>query len=140
MMDPPELRSKLQGVVAFPVTPFKADLSLDLEGLRHNLARLIEHPISAVVSAGGTGELYSLTPAEYVQVVKATVEATQSRVPVIAGVGFNQSMAVQMARQAAEAGADGILAFPPNYPNADEEGMVAYYRAIGEASGLGMVI
>ena len=66
-MDPQELRSKLYGVIAFPVTPFKKDLTLDHDGLRNNLERLLEHPICAVIAAGGTGEVYSLTPPEYLQ-------------------------------------------------------------------------
>lgn len=140
LMEPAELRSKLSGVIAFPTTPFKDDLSLDLAGLRHNLAKLLEHPVCAVVAAGGTGEIYSLTPAEHVQVIKATVETAQGRAPVIAGVGFGQQLAVEMARAAAEAGADGILAFPPYYPQADDEGMLEYYRAIGRATRLGMLI
>lgn len=139
MMDPAELRSKLHGVVAFPVTPFKADLSLDLDGLRENLTRS-KYPLCAVVAAGGTGELYSLGPSEYIEVVSTTVSAVRGGVPVIAGVGFNQAMAVEMARQAAKVGADGILAFPPYYPNADEEGLMAYYGAIGQATSLGLLI
>lgn len=139
-MQPAELRSKFHGVIAFPITPFKQDYALDLEGLRHNLIKLREHQLCAVVAAGGTGEMYSLTPAEYVQVVKTTVETIGGQAPIIAGVGFNQAMAVEMARHAAEAGADGILAFPPYYPGADEEGMLAYYGAIGQATKLGLLI
>ena len=139
-MEPAELRSRLSGVIAFPVTPFKEDLSLDLAGLRRNLAKLVEHPICAVVAAGGTGEMYSLTPAEHAEVIKITVNAVAGRVPVIAGVGFGQRMAVEMARAAAAAGADGILALPPYYPQADDEGMFEYYRAIGGATGLGLLI
>jgi 5-dehydro-4-deoxyglucarate dehydratase len=140
MMTPTELRSKFHGVIAFPITPFNKDLSLDLEGLRHNLTKLAEHSVCAVVAAGGTGEVYSLTPAEYAQVVRTTVEVINGKAPIIAGVGFNQAMAVEMAKTAAEAGADGILALPPYYPNADDEGMLAYYRAIGEATKLGLLI
>jgi 5-dehydro-4-deoxyglucarate dehydratase len=140
MMEPGELRSSLSGVIAFPVTPFKNDLAVDTSGLRSNLAKLVEHPICAVVAAGGTGEVYSLTPAEHLQVIKTTIEAVQGRVPVIAGVGFNQRLAIELARSAAEAGADGILALPPYYPNADDDGMLEYYRAIGEATRLGMLI
>src|SRR5687768_1642508 len=134
MMEPAQLRSKFSGVIAFPVTPFQKDLSLDLAGLRGNLTRLIEHAVCAVVAAGGTGEMYSLTPAEHLQVIKTTVEIVGGKAPVIAGVGFNQPMAVEMARAAEAAGADGILALPPYYPQADPEGMFEYYRAIGQAT------
>jgi 5-dehydro-4-deoxyglucarate dehydratase len=139
-MQPDELRSRLQGVIAFPITPFKSDLSLDVEGLRRNLEMLLQHPICAVVAAGGTGEMYSLSPAEHQQVVRATVAAAAGRVPVIAGVGFGSQLAVELARASNDAGADGILAFPPYYPNADDEGLLAYYRAVGEATPLGLLV
>jgi 5-dehydro-4-deoxyglucarate dehydratase len=140
MIKPEELRAKYGGVVAFPVTPFRDDLSLDIEGLRHNLTQLMNHPVSAVVAAGGTGEIYSLTPGEHAQVVETTVEIVNGRTPIIAGVGFNRMLAVEMAERAATSGADAILALPPYYPQADEEGLVEYYRAIGDATDLGMLI
>jgi 5-dehydro-4-deoxyglucarate dehydratase len=84
--------------------------------------------------------MYSLTPDEYLQVVKTTVQAVEGRVPIIAGVGFNQQMAVALAHAAEKLGVDGILALPPYYPNADDEGMLEYYRAIGHATRLGMLI
>src|SRR4026209_91315 len=139
-MHPNTLRNKLAGVIAFPVTPFKENLSLDLPGLHHNLTKLLEHPISAVVAAGGTGEMYSLTPAEYARVIELTTHAIEDRVPVIAGVGFGQRLAVEMAQAAEKAGADGILAFPPYYPQAEDDGLIEYYRAIGNATRLGMLI
>lgn len=140
MTEAAELRDKFEGVIAFPITPFKRDLSLDIDGLRHNLTKLMAHKVCAVVAAGGTGEVYSLTPTEHLQVIKTTVEVAGGRAPVIAGVGFNRQMAVETARAAEEAGADGILALPPYYPQADDEGMLEYYRAIGEASRLGLLI
>src|SRR5258708_6350457 len=139
-MAPNELRAGFSGVIAFPNAPLKSDLSLDTDGLRENLAKLLEHPVCAVVAAGGTGEMYSLTPGEHLQVIRSTVAAARGRVAVIAGVGFGERLAVELARAATEAGADGILAFPPYYPQADDEGMLAYYRAIGEATRLGMLI
>src|SRR5215510_10449632 len=140
MMKPEELRAKFSGVVAFPVTPFRDDLSLDIEGLRRNLAQLMKHPVCAVVAAGGTGEVYSLTPSEHAQVVETTVGVVNGRAPVIAGVGFNRTLAIELAKRSAGAGADAILALPPYYPQADEEGMVEYYRAIGDATELGLLI
>src|SRR5258705_8650639 len=52
-MHPIELRNKLSGVIAFPITPFKDDLTLDLPGLHHNLTKLLEHSVSAVVAVQG---------------------------------------------------------------------------------------
>jgi 5-dehydro-4-deoxyglucarate dehydratase len=139
-MNPTTLRNRLSGVIAFPVTPFKEDLSLDLPALHQNLTHLLQYPISALVAAGGTGELYSLTPAEYMRVIELTALAVEDRVPVIAGVGFGQRLGVEMAQAAEKAGADGILVFPPYYPNADNEGLFEYYRAIAKATRLGLII
>ncbi len=140
VMTPDELRTTLQGPIAFPVTPFKKDLSLDLDGLRKNVQAILAHPPAALVAAGGTGELYSLTPGEHESVVRAAVEAAAGKVPVIAGAGFGTSLGAELARQSARAGASGILAFPPYYPHADEEGLFEYYRAIGGATPLGMLV
>src|SRR4029078_1212818 len=84
--------------------------------------------------------MYSLTPAEYSRVIELTTLAIEDRIPVIAGVGFGQRLAIDMAHAAAKAGADGILAFPPYYPQAEEDGLFEYYRSIGAATSLGMVI
>jgi 5-dehydro-4-deoxyglucarate dehydratase len=139
-MHPNTLRNKLSGVIAFPVTPFKDNLALDLPGLRNNLTKLLEYPICAVAPASGTGELYSLTQAEYVRVIELTTHAIEDRVPVIASVGFGLRLAVEMAQAAEKAGADGILAFPPYYQHAEDDGLFEYYRAIGESTRLGMLI
>jgi len=127
-------------VVGFPVTPFNADLSLDLEGLRRNLRAMLRHPPAAIVAAGGTGELYSLSPTEHLAVVRAAVEEAGGSVPVIAGVGFNGPIAAGLARQAADAGASGILAFPPYYPGGEDDGLLQYYQGIGSATELGLII
>jgi 5-dehydro-4-deoxyglucarate dehydratase len=84
--------------------------------------------------------LYSLTPEEVRQVVEATIEEAAGRMPVIAGVGFAGGLAKRLAAQAADCGADGVLAFPPYYPNAEMDGLVNYYSSIAEASGLGVLI
>lgn len=133
-------RSKLRGVIGFPVTPFNADLSLDISGLRKNIQHLMRHRLAALVAAGGTGEFYSLSPAEHGEVVRAIVEEVSGRIPVIAGTGFNRTLAIDLARQAQAAGADAILALPPYYPNSDEEGLADYYAAIGEATPLPLII
>jgi 5-dehydro-4-deoxyglucarate dehydratase len=139
-MQPNELRSKLQGVIAFPVTPFKNDLTLDLEGLKNNLRSLMRHPMCAIVAPSGTGEVFTLSPREHLAVVQTTVAEVGNRVPVIAGVGVNPSIALEQASGAANAGASGILAFPSYYPAPDDEGAIAYYKAIGSATSLGMLV
>jgi 5-dehydro-4-deoxyglucarate dehydratase len=135
-----ELRARLRGVIAFPVTPFSSDCSLDIAGLRKNVRVLLQYPISAIVAAGGTGEMYSLTPSEHREVVQAIVEEVRGRVPVIAGTGVNCPLAIDLAQQSAQLGADGILALPPYYPNSDDEGLAEYYAAIGSATALPLFV
>jgi 5-dehydro-4-deoxyglucarate dehydratase len=139
-MKPNDFRKRLGGVIAFPVTPFKPDLSLDIPGLRRNLQGLVKHKLCAIVAAGGTGELYSLTPAEHLEIVKATVEESKGKIPVIAGVGFNRAIAIELAKHSAKAGADAILALPPYYPGADDDALLEYYKGIGEATPLGFLV
>jgi len=135
-----EAVSGLRGVFGFPVTPFKQDLSLDLEALERNVAAMVTYPFCALVAAGGTGELYSLTPQEVESVVAAGVKAAGGKMPVVAGTGFNAVTGAEIAKRAAGAGAEMILALPPYYINAPEEGLFAYYEAIGKATDLPLMV
>ena len=139
-MQPNELRKKLHGVISFPVTPFKKDLSLDLDGLRKNLRAVLEHPLCAVIAPAGTGEFHCLSPAEHLAVVKTVVAEVNGRVPVLTGVGINPPIAAEQAKQAAAAGVNGILAFPPYYQSMDDDGLIAYYKGIADATRLGLII
>jgi 5-dehydro-4-deoxyglucarate dehydratase len=139
-MTPRELRSALVGPIGFPVTPFDARLAVDRAALRANLEAMLLDPPAALVAAGGTGELYSITAAEHAEIVRVAVEACRGRLPVIAGVGFNAALAADLAASAARLGADGILVFPPYYPNADDAGLFDYYAATASATDLPMLI
>jgi 5-dehydro-4-deoxyglucarate dehydratase len=139
-MTPRELRSVLVGPIGFPVTPFDRRLAVDLAALRANLDAMLLDPPAAMVAAGGTGELYSITPAEHAEIVRVAVEACRGRAAVIAGVGFNAALAAGLAAAAARLGADGILVFPPYYPNADESGLFEYYAAVASATDLPLLI
>jgi 5-dehydro-4-deoxyglucarate dehydratase len=132
--------AKLRGVFGFPVTPFKSDLSLDLPALERNVEEMAGFAFCALVAAGGTGELYSLTPEEVEAVVATSVKASKGRMPVVAGTGFNAVVGADIAKRAAGAGAEFILALPPYYVNAPEEGLFAYYEAIGKATDLPLMV
>lgn len=139
-MSPQQFCKQLKGVFGFPVTPFKRDLSLDLDALARNVDEMTRFPFCALVAAGGTGELYSMTAEEIEQVVKVTVEATAGRMPVVAGTGFNAAIGADIARRCERAGAECLLALPPYYVNAPEQGLFEYYKAIGEATGLPLMV
>ncbi|MEZ5354605.1 MAG: 5-dehydro-4-deoxyglucarate dehydratase [Bryobacteraceae bacterium] len=131
-----EFAKKLVGVFGFPVTSFKQDLTLDLDGQARNVDEMTKHPFCAIVASGGTGEMYSMTVEENIEVVRASVDAAQGRMPVVAGVGYNVAMGTAMAQGMAKAGASALLVMPPYYTNAPAEGLIQYYEAIGKATDL----
>jgi 5-dehydro-4-deoxyglucarate dehydratase len=131
---------RLTGVFGFPVTPFNQDLSLDLDGLGRNVSEMATHPFCAMVAAGGTGEVYSMSADEIQRVVRMSVEAVNGRMPVVAGTGYNAAMGCDIARRCEKAGADCLLILPPYYSSAPEKGLFAYYEAIGNATGLPVMI
>jgi 5-dehydro-4-deoxyglucarate dehydratase len=135
-MDPKDLK----GVFGFPVTPFRPDLSLDLDGLARNVDEMTRHPFCAIVAAGGTGELYSMTPQEIEDVVRVTVEATQGRMPVVAGTGFNVPIGVDIAKRVTKAGAELLLVLPPYYSGAPEAGLFEFFAAIGRAAEIPLMV
>jgi 5-dehydro-4-deoxyglucarate dehydratase len=84
--------------------------------------------------------MFSLSPAEHLAVVKATVEEVGGKVPVLTATGVNTAIGVEWARQAQQAGVDGLLLFPPYYPHADEAGLIDYYSTLAKATPLGTIV
>ena len=125
-----EFARKLTGVFGFPITPMKPDLSVDYDGLGKLVDWMTQYPFCAQVTAGGTGELYSLTAAEAIEAVRVSVDATANRMPVVAGVGYNVPIGVEMAKGMEKAGAAALLIMPPYYTNAPTEGLFKYYETI----------
>ncbi|HEX4807986.1 MAG TPA: 5-dehydro-4-deoxyglucarate dehydratase [Bryobacteraceae bacterium] len=135
-----EFTARLKGVFGFPVTPFRQDLSLELAALERNVDEMASHSFCGLVAAGGTGEMYSMSVDEIEQVVAVSVKAVNGRMPVVAGTGFNAVIGAEIARRAAKAGANAILALPPYYVMAPEDGLFAYYEAIGKATDLPLLV
>lgn len=135
-LSPEALAPRLRGVLAFPITPFNDDLTLNADAFQSHVDYLVRSGLHAIVAAGGTGELYSMTPGEIVQVYRLAVEATAGRVPVIAGVGYNLAIARELARDAEKAGADAILMLPHYYGRAEDDGLFEYYAGIARSVGI----
>lgn len=125
----------LTGVFTALVTPInKGELCLE------NLKALVEKQVSAgvhgLIPAGTTGESTTLTEKEQRTVIQATVETAAGRIPVFAGAGSaSTAQATSLARQALEAGADGLLIVTPYYNKPSQEGLYQHYSAIAEVSG-----
>jgi 5-dehydro-4-deoxyglucarate dehydratase len=124
------------GVLFFP---FTAGGTVDTETLAEHLRRGLAAGPGGVFAACGTGEFHALDVAEYRQVVRTAVEVTSGAVPVFAGTGGPLPMAREFARAAADAGADGLLLMPPYLVAAPPAGLVAYTRAVVQASELPLI-
>jgi 5-dehydro-4-deoxyglucarate dehydratase len=95
---------------------------------------------AAVFACCGTGEFHALTPEEFEACVRAAVEETAGRVPVVAGAGYGTALAVRYARLAEAAGADGLLAMPPYLVVAGQEGLLRHYREVAAATALPVIV
>ena len=140
MIAPEDLRDLIRsGLLSFPVTPFDCEGAFNPHAFAAHLEWLSPHKIAGLIVAGGTGELFSLAPAEVIDVVK-TARVVQPTKPVIAGCGYGTRMACDMAQQIEAAGGDGILLLPHYLINAPQDGIAAHIRAVCNSTQMGVII
>jgi len=141
MMSPQEMATRIgSGLLSFPVTHFDAELKFDEAPYRQHCAWMLEHDVAGLFAAGGTGEFFSLSPAEVVEVVGAAVAETAGRVPVISGCGYGTAIATEIARGAEKAGADGLLLLPPYLMVPGQEGLAAHIEAVCRSTSMGVIV
>ena len=129
------------GMATAVVTPMKSDLTVDYEAYGRFLDFQLEQGINAIVAVGTTGESATLEPAEQKEVIRFTVERVAGRVPVIAGVGTNNTAHVlENVKNACEVGADALLVVTPYYNKATQNGLIAHFTAIADASTVPVVL
>jgi 5-dehydro-4-deoxyglucarate dehydratase len=128
------------GLLAFPVTHFDAGGAFDESAYRANIRANLEHGPAALFAPGGTGEFFSLTLDEFTHVVKAAVAESGGRVPIIAGSGYGTAMAIEFARAAERAGADGILLLPQYLLTVEQEGLRRHVEAVCKSVGIGVMV
>ncbi|WP_250289963.1 5-dehydro-4-deoxyglucarate dehydratase [Streptomyces atroolivaceus] len=128
------------GPLFFPVTAYGPDGAVDLDVFRAHVRKGVDAGAAAVFACCGTGEFHALAPEEFGLVVRAAVEETAGAVPVVAGAGYGTALAVQYAKLAEEAGADGLLAMPPYLVVAGQEGLLAHYTALAAATSLETIV
>jgi 4-hydroxy-tetrahydrodipicolinate synthase len=123
------------------VTPFDDKGRIDFGALERFVNWQIDRGIDFLVPCGTTGESATLSGDERKAVTAAVVKAAAGRVPIIAGAGGNHTAkAVFWARDAAEAGADGILSVSPMYNKPGPEGLFRHYSALSEATELPVLV
>ena len=140
-MTPNEMIQQVgSGLLSFPVTHFDATGAFHEAAYQAHCDWMLSFDIAALFAAGGTGEFFSLAPEEVEAVVRAAVEVSAGRRPVIAGAGYGTAIATDLARRAERAGADGLLLLPPYLVNSSEAGLSAHVEAVCKSTGLGVIV
>ncbi|WP_293784063.1 5-dehydro-4-deoxyglucarate dehydratase [uncultured Aeromicrobium sp.] len=140
-MSPADLARALgTGLLSFPITHLTEDLAFDEGAYRENIGWLSQFSAAGLFAAGGTGEFFSLAPTEVEQIVRAAVEEAPEDTPIVAPAGYGTAMAIELARSAQRAGADGILLFPPYLTEAGQDGLAHHVRAVCNATDLGVIL
>ncbi len=131
----------LQGCGTALVTPFRRDESLDEPALRRLVQFQLREGIDFLVPCGTTGETPTLEHDEYLRVIRIVVEETAGKVPVIAGAGGNNTRKViGLIREIQPLGVQGVLSVAPYYNKPTQEGLFQHFKAIGESTGLPIVL
>lgn len=123
------------------VTPMRNNEDVNYEKLEELIEYQISEGTDCIVIAGTTGEGSTLTMEEHRDVIKAAVEFTRHRIPVVAGTGSNCTRtAIQLSKEAQEAGVDGLLVVTPYYNKATQGGLVSHYTQIANETKLPIIM
>ncbi|MCF2554837.1 4-hydroxy-tetrahydrodipicolinate synthase [Faecalicatena contorta] len=115
------------------VTPFNEDESINYDKLDELINYHCENGTDSIIICGTTGESATMTEEEHAECVRFTIERAKGRIPVIAGTGSNCTRtAIELSKDAAEHGADGLLLVTPYYNKATQAGLIAHYKAVAK--------
>lgn len=122
------------------VTPFKNNV-IDYTALKKLIQWHLEAGTDAIICCGTTGEASTLSAIEKKDIVRFTVETVEGKVPVIAGAGTNNtSESVKLAKEYADAGANGLLVVTPYYNKATQTGLCRHYETIADTTSLPVIL
>ncbi len=123
------------------VTPFTADDTIDFDAFRRHVEHQLTGGVDALVVLGTTGENATVWPNERRELVEKAIEYVDGRVPVIIGSGNNStSESIVFSKEAAAAGADGLLVVGPYYNKPTQRGFRAHVAAIADATDTPILI
>ena len=123
------------------ITPMNEDGSINYTEMERIVNYQIDNGTDAIIVCGTTGEASTMTHEEHIETIKACVDMTKKRVPVIAGTGSNcTETAIYLSKEAQSAGADGILVVSPYYNKATQAGLKKHFTAIAKSVDLPMVL
>lgn len=133
--------NKFQGTGVALVTPFNTDGSVDYNGLKNLINHLVEGGIDYLVSLGTTGETATMTKEEKKKVWAYTAEINNNRLPLVAGIGGNNTLAVADEIKSFDtSGYSAILSVSPYYNKPTQEGIYQHYKHLAEISPLDLIL
>jgi len=140
-MTPSELKHTMSsGLLSFPVTDFDAAGDFRADTYVKRLEWLMPYGATVLFAAGGTGEFFSLTSADYTAVVRTAVDTCRGGVPIVAGAGGPTRQAIAYAQEAERLGAQGILLLPHYLTEAGQDGLVAHVEAVCKSVKFGVIV
>ncbi|MEU8676513.1 4-hydroxy-tetrahydrodipicolinate synthase [Streptomyces sp. NPDC048560] len=123
------------------ITPFTATGALDLDTARQHASRLVAEGCDGLVLSGTTGESPTTTDAEKAALLRAVREAVGPAVPLVSGVGGPDTRhTLRLAREAEEAGADGLLLVSPYYSRPQQSAVETYFTRVADAAGIPLML
>lgn len=123
------------------ITPMKENLEVNYDKLDEILEEQIAGGTDSIIICGTTGESATMSEEEHAEVIKFAIERVNHRIPVVAGTGSNcTATAVQLSKEAAEAGADGLLLVTPYYNKATQNGLIAHYTKIANEAKIPTIL
>ena len=132
---------KLEGIIAAMITPMAEDESVDENGLRALINRLIEAGVHGLFCLGTTGEFYALTTEEKVQIVKIVLDEAKGRVPVYAGTGGTSTCEViSLTREIQDMGVEAVLVITPYFISPSQEELYLHYKKIVRSVDIPMIL
>jgi 4-hydroxy-tetrahydrodipicolinate synthase len=130
-----------RGVIPAMTTAFREDYSVDHDFVARHAAWMVDNGCTGIVALGSLGEGATLAESEKREVLKTVVKAVGSQVPVAAGISaLSTAEAVRLAKMAAEAGCQGLMALPPYVYSTDWREMKAHIVAILKATNLSCML
>lgn len=123
------------------ITPFKKDESVDYAALKHLVDYLLQNNTDFLCVLGTTAETPTLTEEEKIKIKKLVVERVNGQIPILLGMGGNNTRAVVESLQKSDlTGVDAILSVVPYYNKPSQEGIYQHYKAIAESTDLPVVL
>lgn len=121
-------------------TPFNEN-GINIEELKNFLEFQIRNKIDALIVCGTTGESSTMTREEKIKVINCALEVSNSKIPIIAGTGSNNTKeAIEMSKIAESLGVDGLLIVTPYYNKTTQQGLIAHYKAIADSVNIPIIL